>query len=121
MLQVRSLDVVYGKSRILHGVSLEVADRPLAVVGRNGMGKTTLCHALMGMAPVTGGSARFDGVELVGRQPFQIAARPRTEAARRTGPESGSTTSSRGWPSDSATSARPCPAASSRCWRSPAP
>ena len=74
MLQVRSLDVAYGKSRILHGVSLEVGDRPLAVVGRNGMGKTTLCHALMGMAPVTGGSARFDGVELVGRQPFEIAA-----------------------------------------------
>jgi ABC-type branched-subunit amino acid transport system ATPase component len=75
LLQARALEVRYGKSRILHGVTLDVGDLPLAVVGRNGMGKTTLCHAIMGMAPVTAGSVLFDGTELAGRQPFQIASR----------------------------------------------
>jgi len=75
LLQARALEVRYGKSRILHGVTLDVGDLPLAVVGRNGMGKTTLCHAIMGMAPVTAGSVLFDGIELAGRQPYQIASR----------------------------------------------
>jgi len=75
LLQVRALEVQYGKSRILHGVMLDVGDQPLAVVGRNGMGKTTLCHAIMGMAPVTAGSVRFDGIEVAGQQPYQIAGR----------------------------------------------
>ncbi len=75
LLQVRSLEVQYGKSQILHGVTLDVGDQPLAVVGRNGMGKTTLCHAIMGMAPATAGSVLFDGTEIVGRQPYQIASR----------------------------------------------
>jgi branched-chain amino acid transport system ATP-binding protein len=75
LLQVRSLEVQYGKSQILHGVTLDVGDQPLAVVGRNGMGKTTLCHAIMGMAPVTAGNVLFDGTEIVGCQPYQIASR----------------------------------------------
>lgn len=73
LLQIQALEVQYGKSRILHGVSLDLGQRPLAVVGRNGMGKTTLCHAIMGMAPVTGGSVRLDGMELVGLKPHHIA------------------------------------------------
>lgn len=75
LLQARALEVQYGKSQILHGVMLDVGDQPLAVVGRNGMGKTTLCHALMGMAPVTAGSVLFEGTEIVGREPYQIASR----------------------------------------------
>ena len=74
LLRVDRLQVDYGKSRVLHGVSLELAERPLAVVGRNGMGKTTLCHAIMALAPVTGGRVVLDGVDLVGRRPFEIAA-----------------------------------------------
>jgi branched-chain amino acid transport system ATP-binding protein len=73
LLQVKALEVNYGKSRILHGVDLEVGDQPLAVVGRNGMGKTTLCHAIMGMAPIASGSIRLNGVELAGRKSYQIA------------------------------------------------
>ncbi|MDP2169920.1 MAG: ABC transporter ATP-binding protein [Rhodocyclaceae bacterium] len=75
LLQVKGLEVHYGKSCILHGVELELADRPLAVVGRNGMGKSTLCNAIMGMAPVTAGSVRFDDCELVGQHSYQIARR----------------------------------------------
>lgn len=74
LLEVQALEVRYGKSRILHGIGLEVGDQPLAVVGRNGMGKTTLCQAIMGLAPITSGSVRFNGVELAGRKPYQIAA-----------------------------------------------
>jgi len=73
MLEIRALEVRYGKSRILHGIDLDMKLRPLAVVGRNGMGKTTLCHAIMGMAPVVAGSVRLDGKELVGLKPFRIA------------------------------------------------
>ena len=61
MLQIRALEVRYGKNRILHGIDLDMERRPLAVVGRNGMGKTTLCHAIMGMAPVIAGSVKLDG------------------------------------------------------------
>lgn len=73
LLTVKSLEVQYGKSRILHGIDLEVGDRSLSVVGRNGMGKTTLCHAIMGLAPVSAGSIRLDDTELTGLQPYQIA------------------------------------------------
>lgn len=74
LLHIESLEVQYGKSRILHGVDLEVGHQPIAVVGRNGMGKTTLCHAVMGMAPVTGGSVRFDDRNITGRCSHEIAA-----------------------------------------------
>ena len=44
------------------------------MVGRNGMGKTTLCNAIMGLVPVRGGSIRFNGEELAGLPPYKIAA-----------------------------------------------
>jgi branched-chain amino acid transport system ATP-binding protein len=74
LLQIESLEVRFGKSRILHGVDLEVGDQPVALVGRNGMGKTTLCHAVMGMAPVTGGAVRFAGRDIAGRRSHEIAS-----------------------------------------------
>ena len=73
LLQVEALEVQYGKSGILHGVTLGAGARPLAVVGRNGMGKTTLCHAVMGLAPISGGRIRFDGQELRGLRTHEIA------------------------------------------------
>ncbi|OGC92793.1 MAG: ABC transporter ATP-binding protein [candidate division Zixibacteria bacterium RBG_16_53_22] len=75
VLQIRGLDARYGTSRILQGIDLTVRSEPVAVIGRNGMGKTTLCHAIMGMGPICDGSIRFDGVELVGRPSHQIAKR----------------------------------------------
>ena len=54
----------------------------LSVVGRNGMGKTTLCKAIMGLVRASSGSIRFAGEELVGRAPADIArARHRLRAA----------------------------------------
>ena len=74
LLEIRGLNVFYGQSHILQGVDLDVGARPISLIGRNGMGKTTLCQAIMGLVPVAGGSIRFDGADLVGRRPFQIAA-----------------------------------------------
>ncbi|MGE3864101.1 MAG: ABC transporter ATP-binding protein [Burkholderiaceae bacterium] len=73
MLRITDLEVSYGKSRILHGVSLTLDRTPLAVVGRNGMGKTTLCHALCGLIPIGSGSLRLDDAELAGRRSYEIA------------------------------------------------
>ena len=64
-LQVRDIDTFYGTSHILHGVSLQMADRELfAVLGRNGAGKTTLLRSITGMNPPTVGSIQLDGTEI---------------------------------------------------------
>src|SRR5579871_3916593 len=67
MLQVENLSVSYGQSEIIHGLSF--AARPqeiLAVMGRNGMGKTTLFKSLIGILPTRKGSVRLDTSELTG-------------------------------------------------------
>jgi urea transport system ATP-binding protein len=67
LLDVRDLDVRYGESRVIRGLSFGVdAGETLVIMGRNGMGKTTLLKALIGMLPARGGSIRLDGVELAG-------------------------------------------------------
>ena len=64
-LQVRDIDTFYGTSHILHGVSLEMADRELfAVLGRNGAGKTTLLRSVTGVNPPAVGSILLDGTEI---------------------------------------------------------
>jgi branched-chain amino acid transport system ATP-binding protein len=76
MLDVRDLRAGYGLSEVLDGVDLEVPDGTFAaVLGRNGMGKTTLCRAIMGLDPpaVTSGSVVYDGVELTGLPPHRVA------------------------------------------------
>ena len=73
ILVVRDLQVSRGASPILQGVCLQIDAAPLALVGRNGMGKSTLCEALMGLLPVRNGSIRLGGRELAGLRPFQVA------------------------------------------------
>ena len=64
-LQIRDIDTFYGTSHILHGVSLEMADRELfAVLGRNGAGKTTLLRSVTGVNPPAVGSILLDGTEI---------------------------------------------------------
>ena len=74
MLTVEKLNQHYGSSQTLRDVSFTA---PLgactAVLGRNGVGKTTLLRCLMGLVPVTSGSISFDGVELTGLPPFARA------------------------------------------------
>ncbi len=74
-LQVRGLHVHYDQSHALQGVDLTLDEGVHAVVGRNGMGKTTLCNAIMGLLPVRRGSIRFEGGDITGLPPYQVAAR----------------------------------------------
>jgi uncharacterized protein (UPF0261 family)/ABC-type branched-subunit amino acid transport system ATPase component len=73
LLEIRGLNVFYGRSHALQGVDLKLEHGVLSLVGRNGMGKTTLCKAIVGLTPVASGSIRFNGEELVGRTPAEIA------------------------------------------------
>jgi branched-chain amino acid transport system ATP-binding protein len=76
MLQIRGLRAGYGLSQVLDGVDVEVPDGAfVAILGRNGMGKTTLCRSIMSLDPpaVTGGSIAYDGVELTGLAPHEVA------------------------------------------------
>ena len=73
VLEIKGLNVLYGRSHALQGVDLTLRHGALALVGRNGMGKTTLCNAIMGLVRPSSGSIRFAGEELVGRAPADIA------------------------------------------------
>ena len=72
-LQIAGLNVFYGRSHALQGVDLTLQSGVLSVVGRNGMGKTTMCKAIMGLVPIASGSIRFFGEEIAGRTPAEIA------------------------------------------------
>ncbi|WFU22199.1 ABC transporter permease [Bradyrhizobium sp. CB1717] len=72
-LEVRGLDVYYGHSHALQGVDLTLDSGVFSVVGRNGMGKTTLCKAIMGLVGVSGGSIRVRGEDVTRRPSAQIA------------------------------------------------
>ncbi len=71
-LEIRDLQVRFGRATILQGIDLDVLGAPLSVVGRNGMGKTTMCSALMGMVPASG-SAKLDGKEVLGLGTGRVA------------------------------------------------
>jgi urea ABC transporter ATP-binding protein UrtE len=65
MLKVEGLTCGYGDSQVLHGVDLEVAaGEVVALMGRNGMGKTTLLRRCMGLLPARAGTIRFDGADI---------------------------------------------------------
>jgi uncharacterized protein (UPF0261 family)/ABC-type branched-subunit amino acid transport system ATPase component len=73
ILEVRGLDVYYGRSHALQGVDLTLDSGVLSVVGRNGMGKTTLCKTIMGLVRATAGSIRVGGEDLLSLPSAQIA------------------------------------------------
>jgi len=67
MLEVRGLHAVYGRSHVLHGVSLSAREgEVVSLLGRNGAGKSTTLKALMGLVRVTGGVVQFAGETLTG-------------------------------------------------------
>jgi uncharacterized protein (UPF0261 family)/ABC-type branched-subunit amino acid transport system ATPase component len=74
VLVVEGLDVYYGHSHALQGVSLTLEHGVLGMVGRNGMGKTTLCNAITGLVPARG-SVKLLGEEILGRAPNEITRR----------------------------------------------
>ncbi len=74
MLKVENLHQYYGGSHILRGVSLAAeAGKVTVLLGRNGVGKTTLLKSLMGLVPIKGGSITWDGLSLLGRSPYERA------------------------------------------------
>jgi branched-chain amino acid transport system ATP-binding protein len=76
LLVVEGLNGYYGTAHVLQDVSLRMGSEPVAVIGRNGMGKTTLCKTIVGLLGATGhseGSVLLDGVELHGRPAYRIA------------------------------------------------
>jgi branched-chain amino acid transport system ATP-binding protein len=74
LLVVENLSAFYGRAQALDDISFELAPGATAIVGRNGMGKTTLCNAILGIPPArVTGSVRFEGTELVGRASYRIA------------------------------------------------
>ena len=74
MLQLTDIKTFYGRSQILFGVSLEVvAGEVVTVMGRNGMGKTTLVRSIFGLTPPKSGSIRFEGIELRNRPSYFVA------------------------------------------------
>jgi branched-chain amino acid transport system ATP-binding protein len=74
MLEVADVHTYYGESHILHGVSLEVrAGEAVAVLGRNGVGKTTLIRSVVGFTPPRRGTIRYDDQEIQRLPPHRIA------------------------------------------------
>jgi branched-chain amino acid transport system ATP-binding protein len=73
-LQVEQLDAYYGKSHVLHGLSLTIEQgQSVAIIGRNGMGKSTLLHSIMRMGPRVEGRIVFDGVDITAMPLYGIA------------------------------------------------
>jgi branched-chain amino acid transport system ATP-binding protein len=74
LLAVEGLNAHYGTAHVLQNVTFELGEQALSIIGRNGMGKTTLCAAIMGIRPPqVSGSVKFEGKELVGKTSYRIA------------------------------------------------
>ena len=96
LLEVEGLDAYYGESHILFDVSLRVEkNEAVALLGRNGAGKSTTLKSLMGIVARRTGSIKLDGVELVG--PSHASPAPACSSCMRIGASSAASTSSRIW------------------------
>jgi len=74
MLELVDVHTYYGESYVLQGISLEVKEASVvALLGRNGMGKTTTIRSIIGFTPPRRGTVRFKGKDITGLQPYQIA------------------------------------------------
>ena len=144
MLDLTDIASGYGETQVLHGLSLRAEPgRVLAILGRNGAGKSTTLKTIMGLVPAKGGQVVFDGQPITGKTPFDIAKLgiayvPETRdifksltvrenlnlAARRfpcppaDGPWRGWWNCSPGWESGWRTAATSFPAVRRRCWPS---
>lgn len=76
MLDVRNYHVAYGQSEVIHGVDFNVgAGEIVAIMGRNGMGKTTLIKSLIGIVPPSEGRASVDGTEITQLKSYDRVAK----------------------------------------------
>jgi len=72
-LVISGIEGGYGHVRVLHGIDLKVSDKPVALMGRNGMGKSTLAQTIMGLNSTTAGTIKYGDVLLTGLSPTKIA------------------------------------------------
>src|SRR5271167_1061864 len=76
MLAITDLHVAYGQSEVLHGLNFSIAPNEIvAVMGRNGMGKTTLMKSLMGIVPSKSGAIRIGSAELTKMKSYERVAK----------------------------------------------
>jgi branched-chain amino acid transport system ATP-binding protein len=75
LLTIEGLRAGYGKAHVLDGVSFSIGHEAVCIVGRNGMGTSTLCNTIMGLVHPTSGTIRFDGNDIAGLAPEQVARR----------------------------------------------
>ncbi len=73
LLEVKDLHGYYGTAHVLEGVSFSMGAEPVALIGRNGMGKSTLCKAIAGLLGRSTGSVRLNGQEVRGKPSFKVA------------------------------------------------
>lgn len=73
LLEIRDLNTYYGDSHVLQGCSLNIGRECMAVLGRNGMGKTTLLRSIIGLTPSRSGAITWKSREISGKKPHQIA------------------------------------------------
>lgn len=74
LLSIEGLDAFYGRAHILYGVDLELGrGEVMALLGRNGAGKSTTMKAVMGLVPPASGKIMFEGRQVAGLEPFEIA------------------------------------------------
>ena len=74
MLELADIHTYYGESYVLQGISLKVGEGSVvALMGRNGMGKTTTLRSIIGLTPPRHGVIRFKGKDITGLQPYKIA------------------------------------------------
>ena len=73
LLVVEDVHGYYGTAHVLEGVSFSMGAEPVALIGRNGMGKSTLCLAISGLLESAAGSVRLDGQELLGKPAYKVA------------------------------------------------
>ena len=76
MLEVKDISLFYGAAQALRGVSVTAEPgKVTCVLGRNGVGKTSLLRAMVGQYPIASGSITFDGTEISGLKPYERARR----------------------------------------------
>ncbi len=73
LLAVEDVNGYYGSAHVLQGVTFEMGAEPVALIGRNGMGKSTLCAAIVGLLRSATGSVRLGGAELLGKPAYKVA------------------------------------------------
>jgi branched-chain amino acid transport system ATP-binding protein len=73
LLAVEDLDGYYGTAHVLQGVTFTMGAEPVALIGRNGMGKSTLCKAIAGLLDSASGSVRVAGQEILGKPAYKVA------------------------------------------------